>query len=79
MLYKLLLHCNNHLKSCSQVTRQRASVIKLGVVDIDVRISSHLKKSWIALYINHFRLLVRTIMLFKGFCVGRSKGKSVLY
>ena len=34
------------LNSCSKVTRQSASVIKVGVVDVDVRISlsSHLKE-----------------------------------
>ena len=44
VLYKPLLHCNSHF-SCSEVTRQSASVIKVGVVDVtvDVRVSNHLK------------------------------------
>ena len=37
MLYKLLLHCNSHL-------RQSTSVIKVGVVDEDVHVLSHLKE-----------------------------------
>ena len=38
------------LNSCTQATRRRASVIKLGMVDVDVRISSHLKEklAWAA-------------------------------
>ena len=44
-LYKLLLHCNSHLNSCSEVTQRSASVIKVGVVDVDVCVSSHLKKN----------------------------------
>ena len=43
-LYKLLLQCNSHLKSCSEVTQRSTSVIKVGVVDVDVRVSSHLKE-----------------------------------
>ena len=27
------------------ITRRRASVIKVGVVDVDIRVSSHVKKS----------------------------------
>ena len=43
MLYKPLFHCNSHLNSCSELTRQSASVIKVGVVDVDgVHVSSHL-------------------------------------
>ena len=34
MLYKPLLHCNNHLKQ----------LLKVGVVDVHVHVSSHLKK-----------------------------------
>ena len=36
-----LLHCNGRLK---QVTRWSASVIKVGVVNVHVHISSHLKE-----------------------------------
>ena len=38
-LYKPLLHCSNHFKP-----RQSASVLKVGMVDIDVHILSHLKE-----------------------------------
>ena len=41
VLYKPLVHCNS---SCSEVTQQSASVIKVGVVDIDVCVWSHLKE-----------------------------------
>ena len=44
-LYKLLLHFNTCLNSCSEVTQQSASVIKVGVVDIDVHVLSHLKEA----------------------------------
>ena len=43
-LYKLLLHYYNHLNSCSKVIRYSASVTKVGVVDADVCVSSHLKE-----------------------------------
>ena len=50
MLYKPLLHCNNHLNGCSEVTRQRASVKKVGVVDVDVyAYGATLKKSWLTI------------------------------
>ena len=41
VLYKPLLHCNNHLNSCSYVKRRKASVMKVGVVDIDIRVLSY--------------------------------------
>ena len=44
MLYKPLLHCNSHLNSCGEVTRRSASVIKVGMVDVDICVSSHLKR-----------------------------------
>ena len=44
MLYKPVLQCNNHLSSCIYVKRWKASVIKVGVVDVDVHVLSHLKE-----------------------------------
>ena len=57
MLYKLLLHCNNHLK------RRNASVIMVSVVDIDVRVSSHLKEEQ-AWAVGKRLRVISTIMLF---------------
>ena len=47
MLYKLLPYCNSNLK---QLTRRSTSVLKIGEVDVDVCISSHLKEelAWAA-------------------------------
>ena len=61
MLYKPLLHCNN---SCTEITRQSASVIKVGVVDIDVCILSHLKEE-LTWAIDKRLQVISTIMLFK--------------
>ena len=41
VLYEPLFHCNNHF---SYVKRQSASVLKVGVINVDVRVSSHLKE-----------------------------------
>ena len=52
------------LNSFSEVTLWSASVIMMGVVDVDVRVSSHLKEelTWVI----HKRLrVISTIMLFK--------------
>ena len=43
-LYKPLLHCNNHLKQLQLSNKVSASVIKVGVIDVDMHISSHLKE-----------------------------------
>ena len=43
-LWKSLFHCNSYLKSCNEVTWRSASVIKVGVVDVSVHISSHVKE-----------------------------------
>ena len=65
MLYKPLLHCNSHLKQLySEVTRRSASVIKVGVVDVDVRVSSHLKEE-LTWAIDKRLRVISTIMLFK--------------
>ena len=58
MLYKPLLHCNNYLKQFSRI-----SVLKVGVVDVDICISSHLKKeqAWAA---DKQLWVISTIMLF---------------
>ena len=50
--------------SCSEVTRRSASVIKVGVVDIDVRVSSHLKEE-LTWAIDKRLRVISTIMLFK--------------
>ena len=50
--------------SCSEVTRRSASVIKVGVVDVDVRVSSHLKEE-LAWAIDKWIRVISTIMLFK--------------
>ena len=44
MLYKSLFHCNNHLKHPKLSKRRSTSVIKVGMVDIDILVSSHLKE-----------------------------------
>ena len=64
-MYKPLLHCNSHLNICSKVTGQSASVIKVGVVDIDVRISSHLKEE-LTWAIDKQLWIISTIMLFQS-------------
>ena len=38
----------------------------VGMVDVDVCVLRHLKKSWLGLQINGFGLLVLVIMLFKN-------------
>ena len=63
-LYKPLIHCNSHLKHCSDVTQRSASVIKMGVVDIEVHISSHLKEELTWVIYKQLRV-ISTIMLFK--------------
>ena len=50
--------------SCSEVTRWSASVIKVGVVDVDVRVSSHLKEE-LAWAVDKRLRVISTIMLFK--------------
>ena len=60
MLYKPLVHFN----FCSEVTRQSASVIKVGMVDVDVHVSSHLKEE-LTWAINKRLRIISTIMLFK--------------
>ena len=64
-LYKPLLHCNSHLNSCSEITRQSASVNKVGVVDVDVRVSSHLKEE-LTWAIGKRLRVISTIMLFNN-------------
>ena len=68
MLYKPLLHCNLSVtviyNSCSEETQRSTSVIKMGVVNVDVCVLSHLKEelTWAI----HKRLrVISTIMLFK--------------
>ena len=43
-LYKLLFSLNIPLNGYTQVQRRRASVIKVGMVDVDVCVLSHLKE-----------------------------------
>ena len=62
-LYNPLLHCNSK-SSCSEVTRWSASVVKVGVVDVDVCVSSHLKEE-LAWAIDKWLQVISTIMLFK--------------
>ena len=52
--------------------------MKVGVVDIGVCILSYLKEE-LAWAVDKWLWVLSTITLFKEFCVGRSKGKSVLY
>ena len=47
------------------MTRQSASVIKVGVVDVDVRVSSHLKEE-LTWAIDKRLWVISTIMLFKN-------------
>ena len=47
------------------MTRRSASVIKVGVVDVDVRISSHLKEE-LTWAIDKRLSVISTIMLFKN-------------
>ena len=64
-------HCISHyfivtdiLNSFSEVTLRSASVIKMGVVDVDICVSSHLKEelTWVI----HKQLrVISIIMLFK--------------
>ena len=50
--------------SCREVTRRSALVIKVGVVDVDVRVSSHLKEE-LTWAIDKRLWVISTIMLFK--------------
>ena len=50
--------------SCSYVKRWKASVMKVGVVDVDVRISSYLKEE-LAWAVDKRLRVISTIMLFK--------------
>ena len=43
LLYKQLFSLDIPLNSCTQATRCRASVIKVGMVNLDVCVLSHLK------------------------------------
>ena len=45
------------------MTRQRASVVKVGVVDIDIRLSSHVKE--LAWAVDKQLRVISIIMLFK--------------
>ena len=53
------------LKSCSYVIRWRVSVIKVGVVEVDVRVSSHLKEELIWAIDKQLQV-ISTIMLSKN-------------
>ena len=70
-LYKPLIHCNSRLNSFSKVTKRSASVIKVGVVDVDVHILSHLKEvlTWAA---DKRLWAISTVMLFKKVIILRS-------
>ena len=61
----MLLHCNSHLNSCSEVARRSSSVIKVGVVDIDVRVLSHLNEE-LTWAIDKRLRVISTVMLFKN-------------
>ena len=41
MLYKPLLHCNNHLKQLELSNKTEGFSYKVSVVDMDVFVSSH--------------------------------------
>ena len=56
MLYKLLLHCNS--------PRRNVLVLKMGVVNIDVCVLSHLKEE-LAWAVDKQLWVISTIMLFK--------------
>ena len=64
MLYKPLLHCKSFKTAVVLVTRWSASVIKVGVVDVDVRLLSHLKEE-LAWALDKRLRVISTIMLFK--------------
>ena len=49
----------------SEVTQRSASVIKVGVVDVDIRVSSHLKEELTWPTDKRLRV-ISTIMLFKN-------------
>ena len=53
------------LNRCSWVTRRSASVLKVGVVDVEIRILSHLKEE-LAWAIDKRLWIISTIMLFKN-------------
>ena len=53
------------IHTLSEVTRRSASVIKMGVVDVDVCVSSHLKKE-LTWAIDKWLQVINTIMLFKN-------------
>ena len=59
-----LFHCSNHLKSCNEVTRRGASVIKVGVVGVGVHVSSHVKEQMTS-GIDKRLSIIGSIMLFK--------------
>ena len=64
LYHKRIIGIDTAMKS-KGTKQKRASFIKLGMVDVDVRISSHLRKSWFGLQINGFRLIIiNTIILF---------------
>ena len=65
VLYKPLFHCSNHLKQLYLLTRWSASVLKVGVADIDVCVSSHLKEELAWATEKRFRV-ISTTMLFKN-------------
>ena len=52
---------NTSISTCYSIldsTRWSIALTKMDVVDVDVCVLSHLKKSWLGLQINDFRLLV---------------------
>ena len=59
-----LFHCSSHFKSCNEATRWSASVIKVGVVDVGVHISSHVKEE-LTCSVDKWLWIISSIMLFK--------------
>ena len=67
LLYKPLLHCNSHLKQLylsNKTQRFSYKGIPVGMVDVDVRISSHLKEELVWAADKRLRV-ISARMLFK--------------
>ena len=62
VLYKLLLHCNYHLKQLQLSNKIERFGFEVGVVDVDVRVSSYLKEE-LALAVDKRLWAISTIML----------------
>ena len=60
MLYKALIHYNS---GCTRETRQSASVIRVGVAYVNVRVSRRLKEELSSAIDKRLRLIINTMLL----------------